>query len=58
MLIRRPFKGLFFYEWQVGPFVFQWRHDEPMGDAPASERAIHELLPKFKVWRDPLWRHA
>ena len=50
-MIRKPFKGSFFYEWQIGPFVFQVRHND-------HRRAgiIIDGLPLFKVWRDSQWK--
>ncbi len=52
-LVRRPFKGTYFYEWQIGPFVFQWRHAGPMRDASL---AMDLGFPKMQLWRDPYWR--
>lgn len=43
--IRRPFKGTFYWEWQICRTVFQVAHD-----ANASH-------PGFSRFRDPHWRH-
>lgn len=43
MYIRRPFKGNTFYEWQIGPFVFQIKHRP------------NENFRRIHVWRDPYW---
>ena len=47
-MIRKPFKGSFYYEWQLGPFVLQWAHGE----------TYQREGKRFGVWRDPYWRSA
>lgn len=50
MIVRRPFKGTWFYEWQIGALVIQVRHTKPLhGDGR------HAL---FGIWRDPHWRRG
>jgi len=46
--IHMPFKGQWYYEWQIGPIVFTWRHD---GKTPHS----HHIGP-FVIWRDSQWK--
>jgi hypothetical protein len=41
-MIRAPFKGQSFYEWQIGPLVLQLKHRGP-----------GRLL---RIWRDPYWK--
>jgi hypothetical protein len=45
-LVRKPFKGSFFYEWQVGPIVMQIRHSDE----------VKEHFRRIHVWRDTYWR--
>jgi hypothetical protein len=42
----RPFKGSFFYEWQFGPLVFQWKRRD--------YKSPH--FRRFHVWYDRYWR--
>lgn len=49
-MIRKPFKGTWFYEWQIGPVVLQVRHTR------ASQRGGRENL--VGVWLDPHWRRG
>lgn len=44
---RRPFKGTYAFEWQVGPFVLH----ETL-NAFLWQIGVGRLL----VWNDPLWR--
>lgn len=41
-LVRRPFRGNAYYEWQVGPWVFQV--------------ARGWIKWPFHLWRDPFWK--
>lgn len=50
-MIRRPFKGTWFYEWQIGPVVLQVRHTR----APQAGGRLESL---FGVWLDPHWRRG
>lgn len=46
-LVRKPFKGYHFYEWQIGPLVFQW---------PIRERIRTYGWGGWKpVWIDHYW---
>lgn len=47
---RKPFKGTFYYEWQIGPWVFMVAHRD--GDRVFRSRERRGL----HVWRDPYWR--
>lgn len=47
-VVKRPFRGVSFYEWQIGPLVFQVRHTQ----LPANVGR----WPLVAVWRDQLWR--
>jgi len=40
-----PFRGAYYYEWQIGPLVFQIGRRHP-GIRPK----------RLNVWRDPFWR--
>jgi len=42
-IMRKPFKGTTFYEWQILMIVFQVRH------------APNEHFRKVHIWRDPYW---
>lgn len=46
MKIRKPFKGSFFYEWQIGTFVFQVKRRDFKS----------RYFRWFHVWRDPHWK--
>ena len=45
-ITRRPFKGAWFWEWQLGPVVFQVRHTQNP----------HFRFRRVHVWRDRFWR--
>lgn len=44
-LMRKPFKGETFYEWQIGPIVFQVRRFD----------RVSEHFRRVHIWRDPYW---
>ena len=46
-----PFKGAWYYEWQVGPFVFQWKHALKHESRSKSVR-----VGRFQVWFDSAWK--
>ena len=48
--VGKPFKGLWYYEWQIGPLVFQWKH------AGYHKQTRFHVGP-FQVWHDSAWRH-
>lgn len=48
----RPFKGNWYYEWQVLCLVFMWLHD--MEHTPTSNRGLR--IGRFYVWYDTQWK--
>jgi hypothetical protein len=52
VLVRKPFKGTYAYEWQVGTYIFQWKHD----DSLVYRQGTHVW--KFRVMTDWHWRNG
>jgi len=52
--IGKPFKGQWFYEIQVGPIVFQYRHKNAA--SPEWRRKMGKKT-NFFVWCDSTWWH-
>lgn len=52
--VRKPFKGWFAYEWQIGPVVFQFKH----GTAEWSKPTRGFRIGRLYVWRDRCWRQT
>ncbi len=50
-LLRRPFRGIYFYEWQIGPAVFQVRHTQH-----TQRSGVTRPFPLVHVWIDRAWR--
>lgn len=50
--ISRPFKGTWYYEWQLGPVVLQWLHE--MSLSPTSTKGIS--WGRLHIWLDSMWR--
>lgn len=50
--ISRPFKGSWFYEWQVGPVVLQWLHSTSLN--PIATKGI--TWDKLHIWLDLMWK--
>jgi hypothetical protein len=46
--LRKPFKGSYFYEWQIGPIVFQVKRK--------GGNLKLENYRKVHIWRDRYWR--
>ena len=54
--LRKPFKGQYAYEWQIGPAVFMWYHWDQLDYLPQPKlTGFHIGL--FKVWYDRNWFH-
>lgn len=59
-----PFKGNFYWEIQVGPFVLQWRFSDeitqPPSERPHMLRGLGKVwkvsIGRFLMWNDPIWR--
>ena len=62
--IRKPFKGLIAYEWQIGRLVLQWVHQTPHGYrnwwwgwTPNQYDGSRRMnIWRLQVWTDPYWR--
>jgi hypothetical protein len=52
-IYHRPFKGNWFYEWQIGPVVVQWKID-PTSNVVSSGLVIGRL----SIWLDSYWRFS
>jgi hypothetical protein len=48
----RPFKGLWFWEIQVGPLVIQWQHAE---NRPKGQLHHDHWYQRLHVWHDHFW---
>lgn len=46
-----PFKGLWYWEMQVGPLVFWWQHD--LAHKATIGKGLR--INRFKVWWDYIW---
>lgn len=58
LFISKPFKGTWYYEMQVGPFVLQFLHDlehEPYRQSTERAEKVF-MLGRFQIWRDQMWR--
>jgi hypothetical protein len=54
-LIRRPFKGQWFYEWQIGPLVLQWRHSDVCYYGNMATPTVKPWYRRPNVWFDSAW---
>jgi len=54
-LVHKPFRGMWYWEWQVGPWVFQIRHTDltGLGGLVPTNKPWYK---RFNVWRDSCWR--
>lgn len=53
-MIRKPFKGQRYYEWQIGPLVFQIRHNARNGEQYGMD--TRGTGKRFNVWIDHYWK--
>lgn len=49
--VGRPFKGAWYYEWQLGPVVLQWKHD--LSHVSRDKRGV--CIGRFSLWLDKIW---